>query len=500
MKILQKQLELDASQVKRFEREAKVLAAMQHPNVVQVHDFGRDPQAGWYLVMDYLVGQELTDLIRCSGALDPARVIQIGRQAASAFAYAHARGVVHRDVKSANLFMLEGANGKLHAKVLDFGIARLASPEDGGGDNKLTQTGMVIGSPAYMAPEQALGMEVDARTDLYSLGIVLYEMLTGAVPFAGASALEVLTQHITKAPTPPKQLRPELDVPADLELVVLRCLQKSREDRYSSADELDKDLQKIEERLAGGQEPATEVTRAVEQLRATMFKESSRLAAASEEVRREAVGGARTAETRLDEAVEQSEEPAAGWTGKQVSLLVAAMLVVALLAGGALFLWAGHGGGGRSEAAPDKAPAPSPVPAATQPAPAPATAPKAPERPAVAPEETSVTVVVGTDPAGGTVRWADEAPEAARATPSALEVKAEDDGRSLVLTREGREETSVEIDWGKLRADKRLIVKLRPKPKPKPRPTVKTARPKKPKKTEPKAPAGQAKEPGWEDL
>jgi predicted ATPase/tRNA A-37 threonylcarbamoyl transferase component Bud32 len=218
----------------RFKREALTVARLRHRHVVSVYDFGLAPEAGMYLVMEYLEGRSLGAEVRRLGRLPVATAVELMRQICSAVDAAHAAGIVHRDLKPENIF-LERAGEGLSAKVLDFGIAK---PKADGtpGREQITKAGAVLGTPAYMAPEQCLGHAVDARTDVYALGCVLYEMLAGRPPFEGASVGELTVKHCTEPPPSPALLRS--DVTARMSAAVLRALAKAPEDRFQTAGAL----------------------------------------------------------------------------------------------------------------------------------------------------------------------------------------------------------------------------------------------------------------------
>jgi serine/threonine protein kinase len=222
----------------RFRQEARSAARLSHPNIVQIHDYDVDGELP-YIVMEYLDGCSLSELLRKgSGWLPWRRVALLCAQVCSALQYAHERQILHRDIKPSNVYFLEESeHAPDHVKLLDFGIAKV-HPVDQGEQHPLTRPSQVPGTPEYMAPEQAQGHPCDARADLYSLGVMMYRMLTGRLPFHGATATETLAQHVFRAPTPLRQVAPDLDIPLELEAIVLKALEKSPEHRWSSAHAL----------------------------------------------------------------------------------------------------------------------------------------------------------------------------------------------------------------------------------------------------------------------
>ena len=235
VKVLLPQFARDESFVARFRREAQSAAALNHPNVVSVFDTGSD-KGTHFIVMEYLQGKTLSEVIKEDAPLPPDQVAVIGQAVAEALAFAHEAGIVHRDIKPGNIMLTPAGD----VKVMDFGIARATSSES------LTQTATVLGTAAYLSPEQAQGEGVDARSDIYSLGVVLYEMLTGRAPFAGDSAVTVAYKHVREDPVPLGRVN--RSIPPGLEAVVMKCLAKSPSSRYQSADLLAQDLKRF---LAG---------------------------------------------------------------------------------------------------------------------------------------------------------------------------------------------------------------------------------------------------------
>jgi tRNA A-37 threonylcarbamoyl transferase component Bud32 len=228
VKVLRADLFRDPQFAERFRREAEAAARLKHPNVVAIYDFGVASDGLAYLVMELVDGPNLRTLIRDRGPLPAASAAEIIRQVCAALSEAHRQGIVHRDIKPANIAVETTPDG-LRVKVLDFGVASLRG--DGAAVN-LTQTGAVLGTPAYMSPEQCMGEEIDGRSDIYSLGVVLFEMLCGVVPFNSPTATAVAMQHVQQAPPPLRVLN--ASITPGVEAVVLRALEKRREDRYQS--------------------------------------------------------------------------------------------------------------------------------------------------------------------------------------------------------------------------------------------------------------------------
>ena len=219
----------------RFQREARAAARLKHPNVVTIHDFGITDDGMQYLVMELVEGDSLRRIIEQQGVIVPSTAVEITRQVCDALDDAHQHNVIHRDIKPDNIVVKATVNG-LWVKVLDFGIAKLRDDLAG----NLTQTGSILGTPHYMSPEQCLGEELDSRSDIYSLGIVVYEMLTGTVPFHAPSSSAVVVQHVMQPPPALRSLNPAIS-PA-IEFVVLNALNKQREARPQTAGSLARNL------------------------------------------------------------------------------------------------------------------------------------------------------------------------------------------------------------------------------------------------------------------
>ncbi len=232
----------DPSFVERFRREAQAAANLSHPNIVGVYDWGAQ-DGTYFIIMEYIDGPSLSKILRTEGPLHPRRAAEIAAEVATGLGFAHSRGVVHRDVKPGNVLLTRSGE----SKVTDFGIARaMSSP-----DEDLTQAGSVMGTATYFSPEQAQGLPVDPRSDLYSLGVVLYELVAGRPPFNGDSPLAIAYKHVQDTPEPPS--RHISDLPAGLEAIIMKLLSKQPDDRYRSAEDLRVDLNRF---LAGEQTAA----------------------------------------------------------------------------------------------------------------------------------------------------------------------------------------------------------------------------------------------------
>ncbi|MFO0759326.1 MAG: serine/threonine-protein kinase [Byssovorax sp.] len=245
MKLLAGELSQSPEVVRRFKREALTVSRLQSPSTVQVFDFGVADGLS-YLVMELVQGESLGRILQREGPISATRVGKIVVQICSSLAEAHAKGIVHRDIKPDNVMIVAGADGSDVAKVLDFGLAKLREAE---GLGEVTSHGTVLGTPHYMAPEQIRGESVDARADVYALGALMYRALTGVHIFAGPP-MAVLSRHLNEAPIPPHQRAPELNIPVGLSRLVMRALRKRPEDRFSRVEEMRAEL--VEEMRAAG--------------------------------------------------------------------------------------------------------------------------------------------------------------------------------------------------------------------------------------------------------
>lgn len=229
IKVLHPQFAQEKNFVERFRREAEAAAKLSHPNIVNIYDWGSEDNT-YFIVMEYIKGRNLRELVEETGSMQPKKVVTIMRQILEALDYAHRHNLVHRDVKPHNIIVTEeGA-----VKVTDFGIARAQ------GGSSMTQTGVIMGTAHYISPEQATGKEADHRSDLYSLGVVLYELLTGKTPFTGDNPVTVALKHTNETPKRPRILNP--DIPDGLEAITFRAMAKDPQQRYQSARAMEEDL------------------------------------------------------------------------------------------------------------------------------------------------------------------------------------------------------------------------------------------------------------------
>ena len=245
IKVLHPHLVENEDLLKRFQQEARVASKLDHPNAIQTYDFGIYKSAP-YLVMEYVEGRTLKDLVEKEGPLTVARMKSIFVQVCSALAQAHGLGIIHRDLKPENIMLVKKPNGVEEAMVVDFGIAKLLNEQGEQNRAVMTQVGTFFGTPKYASPEQAVERRVDKRSDIYTLGVILYEVLSGKVPFDAPSVVEILMRHVNTMPVPLRKFRPEMKIPQEVDDLVMKCLQKKADQRYQSVEELQTALEAIQ--------------------------------------------------------------------------------------------------------------------------------------------------------------------------------------------------------------------------------------------------------------
>jgi predicted Ser/Thr protein kinase len=244
IKVLKAEVSKDAEIVQRFRQEAQSATSIGNHHIIDISDFGVLSDGSTYFVMEFLDGIALTKAIEPNKPLEARRTIHIAKQLCRALGAAHDIGIVHRDLKPDNVYLISRGGDKDFVKVLDFGIAKV-----GGAKSKLTQVGQVFGTPHYMSPEQCAGTNVDKRTDVYALGVIMYEMASSRVPFDADNLMGILTKHLYEEPIMPHELPPPVDVPPSLEAVIMKCLAKKADVRYQSMQEVLADLELVEQGL-----------------------------------------------------------------------------------------------------------------------------------------------------------------------------------------------------------------------------------------------------------
>src|SRR5512142_398291 len=255
LKVLRKEYSDKSELVQRFKQEAISASRIKHPNVLDVFDFGQLENGCFFLAMEYLQGRDLAAELSQNTVVEPVMAVRLTLQMCRALGAAHSRGVVHRDMKPENVFLHRTQEGDEIVKIVDFGIAQLRGRDDQKQEpatrRRLTRTGVIFGTPEYMSPEQAAGRNADLRVDVYAVGVILYEMFTGAVPFTGDSFMAVLSAHLTQPIPPMRSWAPDLDISQELEAAVMKALAKNPDERYQSMSEFAQDLQQSPEgRLA----------------------------------------------------------------------------------------------------------------------------------------------------------------------------------------------------------------------------------------------------------
>ena len=235
LKILFQDLTRRPDLIARFLQEAKSASRIGHENVIDISDFGQSPEGLVFIAMEYLDGQDLGKLLKQTGAMDWERARPILMQIVKGLRAAHVNGIIHRDMKPENIYVIQREGRRDFIKVLDFGIAKIINADEMGGP-ALTQTGMIFGTPEYMSPEQAQGSPPDHRVDIYAVGCIMYHMLTGHVPFTADNFMGILTKHLLEAPVPPRKRRPDLEIMPDVEAICLKAMEKDRDKRFADMD------------------------------------------------------------------------------------------------------------------------------------------------------------------------------------------------------------------------------------------------------------------------
>jgi serine/threonine protein kinase len=237
IKVLFEEVEQDETSFHRFQREAQAASSMSHPNIVTVYDFGVSDSNTPFLVMDFIEGINLKDVLQRHNKLPVERSVAIFQQVASALDHAHAKGILHRDIKPDNVVLMRTSWNPEFVKVVDFGIAKYVN-DPTHDSRKLTMDGQVLGTPAYMSPEQVLGNKLDARSDVYCLGVMMYHTLSGKLPILGATSAETMSRHITDPPPEFVDACPGIKIPGRLQRTVMKALKKHPQDRHQTMREL----------------------------------------------------------------------------------------------------------------------------------------------------------------------------------------------------------------------------------------------------------------------
>lgn len=318
LKVMNPGMNTDADAIARFNREAANASRLNHANVCAIYDFGETSDGLIYLAMEFIEGESLTSLIEKNGSLAAPRAASIIHQAADALAVAHDYGIVHRDLKPDNIMIAKDRDGSDVVKVVDFGIAKASSSDA----QKVTKTGLVVGTPEYMSPEQLAGDKLDGRSDIYSLGLVAFNCLTGMLPFPSETAQEAMIMRLTDHPKTLAEMRPDIEWPAELQAVMDRVLARDADERYQKSDEFGRDISKAVENM-----PATLAAAA-----GTMVMGAS---AAEVPKTRMAARGAATAKIETPSPIVTVTAPA---KKSPVMMIVAAVVVIAGIGGAVVFM------------------------------------------------------------------------------------------------------------------------------------------------------------------
>lgn len=336
LKVMHPGMKADVDAISRFNREAANASRIAHPNVAAVYDFGETPDGIIYLAMEFVDGPPLTKIIEEQGALPPKRAGEIVRQVAEALAVAHDMSIVHRDLKPDNIMVAKTRDGGDLVKVVDFGIAKAAGAES----QKVTKTGLVVGTPEYMSPEQLAGDKLDGRSDIYSLGLVAFNMLTGKLPFPSDSAQESMIMRLTDAPKPLAEMKPEVAWPADVQQVMDKALSRDVTQRYQNATEFGNALYRAIDRM-----PETAAAEMGTQVMGAAAIPATRVASAP------AANGAATVAVPTPVASDVVTQSAAPAKKKNMIPLMGGIAAVVVIGGGAAFMLRNNGNNPASAAA-----------------------------------------------------------------------------------------------------------------------------------------------------
>ena len=366
LKVLAPELSRRSDLVARFLQEARSASRIGHENVIDIMDFGQSPDGLVYIAMEFLDGKDLGEIVRGKGALEWTEARDIVLQICRALRAAHDKGIVHRDMKPENIFLIQREGQPHFVKILDFGIAKVMGLDPSG--PRLTRTGMIFGTPEYMAPEQAEGKDTDHRADIYAVGCIMYHLITGQTPFVAESFMTMLTKHLMEEPVPPSARRPDLVITPEMDALVLKALEKDREKRWQSMAELLEAVavcpgpETATPRAPGGQTVAMGGAHAAAALKILRSKGT---ASATERVSRKAVDSALS-------STEMEGQPASASRGKTLVLTI-----VGVVLGGAIAAWfaLSHGKPPLPPPAPQAVVAPAP-PTAVVPTPPPAPSPQ----------------------------------------------------------------------------------------------------------------------------
>jgi serine/threonine-protein kinase len=378
LKVLAPELARRSDLVARFLQEARSASRIGHENVIDIMDFGQSPDGLVYIAMEFLDGKDLGEIVRTNGALDWPQARDIVLQICRALRAAHDKGIVHRDMKPENIFLIQREGQPHFVKILDFGIAKVMGLDPNG--PRLTRTGMIFGTPEYMAPEQAEGKDTDHRADIYAVGCIMYHLITGQTPFVAESFMTMLTKHLMEEPVPPSARRPDLVITPEMDALVLKALEKDRDKRWQSMAELVEAVgvcpgpETAAQRPPGGQTVEMGGAHAAAALKILRARGT---ATETSRVSRKAVDSALP-------SAEMETQPTASARGKTLVLVI-----VGVVLGGAVTAWfaLSHGKTQAPATPPSAVVAPQPPPALAPPPPVPPTPQPAaaiPE-PAVAP-------------------------------------------------------------------------------------------------------------------